>query len=270
MCQRAKADRARLPGLLQPLPVPTSLWQIISLDFIEALPRSQSFTCILVVVDMFTKYANFLPQRHPYTALSVAKLFHDQVYKHHGLPQSIVSDRDRIFLSNLWRELFRLADVQLRMSSAYHPQTDGQTERVNQCLETFLRCFVHACPNQWSQWLSVAQFWYNSSPHSAIGRSPFEALYGCRPRFFGIDHDTIINTIDLASWLHERQLMSDVIKLHLERAKLRMKRQADKGRSERHFAVGDWVFLKLQPYIQSTIAVRASQSCHSDFLGLFK
>ncbi|XP_035823161.1 uncharacterized protein [Zea mays] len=151
ICQQAKADRARLPGLLQPLPVPSSLWQIISMDFIEALPSSHSYTCILVVVDLFSKYANFLPLKHPFTALTVARLFHDQVYKHHGLPHSIVSDRDKVFLSNLWKELFRLADVQLRMSSAYHPQSDGQTERVNQCLETFLRCFVHACPHQWSK-----------------------------------------------------------------------------------------------------------------------
>jgi transposase InsO family protein len=95
------------------------------MDFIEALPRSQLYTCILVIVDLFTKYANFLPLKHPYTTLSVARLFHDQVYKHHGLPQSIVSDRDRVFLSHLWKELFRLADVQLQMSTAYHPQSDG-------------------------------------------------------------------------------------------------------------------------------------------------
>lgn len=86
VCQQAKADRSKLPGLLQPLPVSTSLWQMISLDFIEALPPSQTYTCILVVVDTFTKYANFLPLRHPFTALSVARLFHDQIYKHHGLP----------------------------------------------------------------------------------------------------------------------------------------------------------------------------------------
>lgn len=182
ICQQAKSDRSRLPGLLQPLPVPTSLWQIISMDFIVALPKSQTYTCILVVVDVFTKYANFLPLKHPFTALSVARLFHDQIYKHHGLPQSIISDCDSVFLSHIWQELFRLADVKLCMSSAYHPQSDGQTERVNQCVETFLRCFVHACPKQWSKWLSVAQFWFNSSPHSATGLSPYEALYGCQPR----------------------------------------------------------------------------------------
>jgi hypothetical protein len=121
ICQRAKADRAKLHGLLQPLPIPTALWEIISMDFIEALPSSQSYTCILVVVDTFTKYANFLPLKHPFTAPSVARLFHDQIYKHHGLPKSIVSDCDKIFLSQLWKELFRLADVRLHMCLAYHP-----------------------------------------------------------------------------------------------------------------------------------------------------
>lgn len=251
ICQKAKADRSRLPGLLQPFAVPTGLWQIIFMDFIEALPHSQSFTCILVVVDTFTKYANFL------------------TLKHHGLPQSIVSDRDKVFLSHLRQELFRLADVQLRMISAYHPQSDGQSERVNQCLETFLRCFVHACPNQWSSWLPVAQFWYNSSPHSATGRSPFEILYGCHPRQFGIAPGIHISSTDLATWLNQHQLMSDLVKQHLERAKLRMKRQADKGHSERTFAVGDWVFLKLQPYIQSSVAIRAHQKLAFNFWDLF-
>jgi hypothetical protein len=118
-------------------------------------------------------------------------------------------------------------------------------ERVNQCLETFLRFFVHVCPSQWSQWLSVAQFWYNSSPHSSTGISPFEALYGTRPRHFGITDSTMVSSSNLASWLSSKHLMSELVRQHLERAKLRMKRQADKGRSERTFVVGDWVYLKL-------------------------
>lgn len=148
-CQQAKSDRARYPGLLQPLPIPSMAWQSISMDFVEGLPPSGGKNCILVVVDRFSKYAHFLPLAHPYTALSVAKLFLQQVYRLHGLPDSIVSDRDRVFTSQLWQALFRLANVTLKMSTAYHPQTDGQTERVNQCMETFLRCFVSACPSKW-------------------------------------------------------------------------------------------------------------------------
>jgi hypothetical protein len=123
-CQQSKPDRARYPGLLQPLPVPSSAWQSISLDFVEGLPPSQGYNCILVVVDRFSKYSHFITLKHPFTALTVAKTFMQQVYHLHGLPSSIVSDRDRIFVSHLWQELFKLADVQLKMSSSYHPQTD--------------------------------------------------------------------------------------------------------------------------------------------------
>jgi transposase InsO family protein len=106
------------------------------------------------VVDKFSKYNNFLPLLHPFTAAKVPSVFLDQVYKLHGLPLAIISDRDRIFISHFWQELFRLAGVTLQMSSAYHPQT----ERVNQCLETFIHCFVHAYPKQWSRWLSLVEF----------------------------------------------------------------------------------------------------------------
>ncbi|WVZ80006.1 LOW QUALITY PROTEIN: hypothetical protein U9M48_027524 [Paspalum notatum var. saurae] len=267
VCQQAKPDRSRSPGLLQPLPVPATVWEIISMDFIEGLPSSGHANCILVVVDLFTKYAHFIALHHPFTASSVARVFHDQVYKHHGLPQAIVSDRDRIFLSRFWQQLFQLADVQLCMSTSYHPQSDGQTERVNQCLETFLRCFVHTCPNKWSSWLPVAQLWYNSSPHSTTGRAPFQLLYGYLPRHFGISDTLVVAPSDLDSWWTERQLMTDATFGH---AKTRMKKQADKGRSEREFQVGDWVFLKLQPYVQSSLAPRANQKLAFKFFGPYQ
>jgi hypothetical protein len=156
-------------------------------------------------VDTFSKYGHFLPLKHPFTAASVAKTFHNQVYRLHGLPLSIISDRDRIFTSKLWRELFRLADVQLCMSSAY--QSDGHTERVNQCLETFLRCFVHMCPRSWSQWIALAEFWYNTSTHSATDKSPFLVLYGHEPRHFGISSEFAVPVADLDDWLHEMHIM---------------------------------------------------------------
>jgi transposase InsO family protein len=132
----------------------------------------------MVVVDKFSKYAHFLALAHPFSALSVAKLYLKEVYCLHGLPSSIISDRDPVFTSKLWRELFTLAGTKLCMSSAYHPQSDGQTEQVNQCLETYLRCCVHSCPRQWYSWISLAEFWYNTCFHTALGKSPFEVLYG--------------------------------------------------------------------------------------------
>lgn len=149
VCQQAKTERIAYPGLLAPLPIPEGAWQMVTLDFIEGLPRSAGYNCILVVVDKFSKYAHFLPLSHPFTALQIATIYMNNVFKLHGLPTTLVSDRDKIFTSNLWQELFKLLGTDLRMSSAYHPQTDGQTERVNQCLETYLRCFVHTCPSGW-------------------------------------------------------------------------------------------------------------------------
>lgn len=137
-CQQAKPDRSKSPGLLQPLPIPKTAWHTISMNFIEGLPRSQRYDCILVVVDLFTKYEHVLPLSHPFSAITVAQSFFQHIYKLHGLPSAIVLDRDKIFTSTSWKELFKLAGVSLLMSSSYHPQTDGQTERVNQCLETYL------------------------------------------------------------------------------------------------------------------------------------
>jgi hypothetical protein len=152
-CQQAKPDRAKYPSLLLPLPVPTHAWHTVSLDFITGLPQSNRYNYILLVVDKFSKYAHFLPLAHPFTTLSVARLYLSEVYRLHGLPAAMISDRDPVFTSHLWQELFKMAGTQLCLSSAYHPQSDGQTERVNQCLETYLRCFVHSSPNKWAHWL---------------------------------------------------------------------------------------------------------------------
>jgi hypothetical protein len=132
--------------------------------------------------------------------------------------------------------------MQLCMSTAYNPQSDDHTERVNQCMETYLRCFVAVCPKKW---LPLAEFWYNTSFHSALGRSPFEALYGHSPRHMGIPSVNVSSASDMDQWLQERQVMIELVKQHLNRACVRMKLQADKGRSERQFQVGDLVFLRL-------------------------
>lgn len=188
---------------------------MVTLDFIEGLPKSNSYNCILVVVDKFSKYAHFLSLSHPFTALQVATLYMNNLFKLHGLPEAMVFDRDKVFTSHIWQELFRLLGIDLRMSSAYHPQTDGQTERVNQCLETYLRCFLHACPTRWSYWLSLAEYWYNTSFHSSLGKSPFMVLYGHEPRHFGVDISQSCQVPDLQTWLHERELMQQLVKQHL-------------------------------------------------------
>jgi transposase InsO family protein len=142
VCQHAKHSNQHPQGLLQPLPTPAGAWQDITIDFIEGLPVSEGANTILVVIDRFSKYAHFLPLKHPFTAPQVARLFMDSVVKLHGMPRSIVSDRDHIFTSNFWRLLFEKLGIKLKFTTTYHPQTDGQSERVNQSLEMFLWCSI--------------------------------------------------------------------------------------------------------------------------------
>lgn len=171
--QRNKDEHVQYPGLLNPIPIPQQSWSHITMDFIDGLPKSDGKSVILTVVDRFSKYGHFIAMSHPYTAEGVAKVFLDQIYKIYGMPQSIVSDRDKIFTSNFWRQFFKIAGVSLDTSTAYHPQTDGQSERLNQCVEGYLRCMVQGKPKHWSRWLFLAEFWYNSNFHTGIKMTPF-------------------------------------------------------------------------------------------------
>jgi hypothetical protein len=186
VCQQAKPERTLPAGLLQPLPIPSEPWEMATMDFIDGLPQSRQFNCILVVVDKLSKYAHFIPLRHPYTASKVAEAFVDNIYKLHGMPKSLVSDRDPVFTSQFWKSVFQATGTQLRLSTANHPETDGQTERVNQSIECYLRCFISSHPQHWVKWLSLCEFWYNSNWHSSLGKSPFEVLYGRKPHYFGL------------------------------------------------------------------------------------
>ncbi|RVW71683.1 Transposon Ty3-I Gag-Pol polyprotein [Vitis vinifera] len=222
----------------------------ITMDFIEGLPKSNGKTAIFVVVDRLTKYGHFMLLPHPYTAKMVAQVFLDSVYKLHGLPHSITCDRDPIFTSVFWQEFFKLQGVSLQLSTAYHPQTDGQTEVVNRCIETYLRCMVGDNPGQWANWISLAEFWYNTSYHSSLKMSPFEALYGYAPplQIPYFPKDSNVEAIDRV--LNERESWLQLLKHHLSKAQQRMKIQADKNRFDREFNIGDMVLLKLQAYKQ--------------------
>lgn len=252
-CQISKHETCRSPGLLHPLPIPSQAWQHITMDFIEGLPPSHSKDTIWVIVDRFTKYSHFIALHHPYTASHLAHLFLDTIYKLHGLPLSIVFDRDRIFTSHFWKELFHLLGVQQHMTTAYHPQTDGQSERVNQCLETYLRCMCCHTPKKWFTWLPLAEFWYNTTYHSSIALTPFEALYGYKPTPLALATYMHPQVIGVESTIQEKLDIQLHLKRLLQKAQDRMKTVADRQRQHREFQLGNWVYLKLKPYKQHSI-----------------
>ncbi|KAJ4733316.1 polyprotein [Rhynchospora pubera] len=270
ICQMGKNEHVNSPGLLQPLPIPSEAWTSVSMDFISGLPKSEGKEVIFVVVDRLTKYAHFMPLAHPFRATNVAQSFLDHVYKLHGLPLSIVSDRDPIFTSKFWTELMSKVGVKLNMSTSYHPQSDGQTERVNQCLENYLRCMVYQQQKRWNRWLSLSEWWYNTNFHTSLKTTPFQALYGYAPPQLPMGSPPKSNVEAVDKMLKERHLVMSELKQQLIKAQERMKRFADNKRTERQFEVGEWVYLKLQPYRQISVQGMQNRKLGMRYYGPFE
>jgi len=165
-----------------PNAISKKLWSHISADFITKLPLAQGYDVILVVCDRFSKMAHFIATTEKTSVEGLAKLFRDQVWKLHGLLESIVSDRGVQFVAGMMKELNNLLGIQTKLSTAYHSQMDGQTERVNQELEQYLRVFINHRQEQWPDWLGMAEFAYNNKIHTATKVSPFKINYGQDPR----------------------------------------------------------------------------------------
>jgi len=165
-----------------PNSIPNKAWTHILADFITKLPLVQGYDSILVVVDQFTEMAHFVPTTEKTMAKGLARLFRNNIWRLHGLPESIISDRGPQFAAGLIRELNEMLEIKTKLSMAFHPQTDGQTERMNQELEQYLRMFIDHHQEQWLEWLGMAEFAYNNKVHSGTKVSPFEANNGQSPR----------------------------------------------------------------------------------------
>jgi hypothetical protein len=223
------------------------------MDFITGLPKSEGKSVIMVIVDRLTKYAHFCALSHPFKASTIATAFMETVQKLHGSPKIIVSDRDPIFTGHFWIELFSCLGTQLAHSSSYHPQSDGQTEIVNKCLKGYLCCFVSDKQTQWFKWLPLAKWWYNTSFHTATKMTPFMALYGYYLPSITSSLKEKSKVQEVEYHIENQQQILQILKDNLTMAQNHMKQQADQHRSERIFEVGDWVFLRLQPYKQMSL-----------------
>jgi len=243
-CQRTKPRNTPPAAPLHPNEIPTQPWEHISVDIIGPLPESVGNNAILVVVDRFSKMIKVVPTNTEVTSLGVARIFRDYIFRSYGLPRKVISDRGSNFISVFMRDLYQLLDIQSNASTAYHPQTDGQTERINQEIEHYLRVFSNYHQTDWSEWLPLAEFAYNDKVQSSTGHSPFYVNYGYHPRKgTGFRREVKAEAAkDFAEWMRKTR---EEVESALKRAAEDMKRFYDRKRNESHnFKIGDQVWLE--------------------------
>jgi len=248
ICKRVKASHLRSAGLLQPLTIPSGKWEDISMDFIVGLPKtSKGYDSIWVIVDCLMKSAHFLPVKTIYRAQHYAELYISRILSLHGIPRTIISDRGTQFVARFLEHFHAALGTQLIRSSAYHSQTDGQTERINQILEDMLRACALTYSHKWDECLPLAEFSYNNSYQESIKMAPFEALYErrCRtPLNWSEAGERNVFGPDMVS---EAEEQVRVIQENLKIAQSRQKSYAEKKRQSISFQVGDHVYLRVSP-----------------------
>ncbi|GJZ73082.1 putative reverse transcriptase domain-containing protein [Tanacetum coccineum] len=248
-CARVKAEHQRPSGLLVQPAIPEWKWDNITMDFITKLPKSsQGFDTIWVIVDQLTKYAHFLPIRENDPLDKLARLYLNRIVSRHGIPVSIICDRDGRFTSNFWKSFQKALGTDISMSTAYHPETDGQSERTIQTLEDMLHACVIDFGKGWVKHLPLAEFSYNNSYHASIKAAPYEALYGrkCRsPVCWAEVGEAQLTGPELIQETTEKIVL---IKQRMQAAQDRQKSYADRKRKPMEFEVGDRVMLKVSPW----------------------
>ena len=248
ICQRTKIRRHRPYGKLESLPIPSEPWEEIAMDFITGFPPSTTmygvFDSILVVVCRYTKMAVYIPVRKTITAAVLATLFINRIVCKFGMPKGIVTDRGSLFTSNFWSEFCYMLKIKRKLSTAFHPQTDGQTERQNQSLEQYLRAFSNDRQDNWASLLPLAEFAYNNSVHSTTKMTPFFMLYGYHPKAETIEDDGSKGKVPAAreramQWEEKRKQLVE----HWREVQNESGKHYDKKHKPQEYNVGDWVLL---------------------------
>ncbi|KAI2654876.1 Transposon Tf2-6 polyprotein [Labeo rohita] len=253
-CQITKTSHQRPAGLLHPLPVPQRPWSHLAIDFITDLPASNHYTTILTIVDRFSKACRLIPLTKLPTAWDTAEILMEQVFRFYGIPEDIVSDRGPQFTSRLWNAFCEKMNINVSLTSGYHPQANGQAERLNQELTRFLRSYCHRNQQDWSQYLLWAEYAQNSLRKPATGMTPFQCVLGFQPPLFPWSGEpTNLPTLD--HWLRRSEETWDQAHVHLQRAVRRFTEQADRRRRQNPiYEPGQWVWL-------STKNLRLRQPC---------
>ncbi|KAK3549695.1 hypothetical protein QTP86_007172 [Hemibagrus guttatus] len=230
-CAMAKTPRQLPSGKLLPLPVPNRPWSHLGVDFITDLLNSHTHTCIFVIVDRFSKACRLLLLKGPPTAMEAAELLFNQVFRYFGIPEDIVSDRGPQFVSRVWRVFFTRLGVAVNLSSGYHPQTNGQTERKIQEISRYLRTFCHGHQDSWSQYLGWAEYAQNSLRQPSTGLTPFQCVLGYQPPLFPWSGEpSDVPAVD--HWFRKSERVWGSAHHQLQRALRRRRLTADRHRSD--------------------------------------
>jgi len=251
-----------------PNSIPEKPWIHISADFITKLPIAQGYDSILVVVDRLTKMVHF-PTTEKTSAEGLTRLFRDNVWKLHRLPKSIISDRGPQFTAEIIRELNRILGIESKLSTAFYPQTDGQTERVNQELEQYLRMFINHRQEQWPDWLGTAEFAYNNKMHSSTKVSPFKANYRQDPRM-GFEIRRKGKYEGAEKFVTKIKEIQEEAKVALGKAQEEMKKYTDKKRGEvDDYKVGDLMMLSTKD-LKYQMVERRTEKLMERFVGPYR
>ncbi|KAJ0932532.1 putative nucleotidyltransferase, Ribonuclease H [Helianthus annuus] len=269
-CSQVKAEHQKPYGESQPLGIPLWKWEELTMDLVTKLPRTKKgYDTIWVIVDRLTKSAHFLPIKEAYSSEKMAEIYMNEIVSRHGVPVSIISDRDTRFTSRYWQRFHESVGTRLHISTAYHPQTDGQSERTIQTLIDMLRACALDFGGNWDDHLPLVEFSYNNSYHSSIQMAPYELLYGrkCRtPVCWGEVGQRELAPNDLIAMTNEK---IELIRARLKAAQDRQKAYGDKRKRPIEFQVGDFVLLKVSPW-KGIIRFRKRGKLGPRYIGPFK